>query len=351
MQSYHSIGLMSGTSLDGLDIILCKFSFNKNWNFKIIKCHTIEYSKEWYAKLYSAPTLSGFELSLLHKEYGSYIGDCVKKFLKDISIDIDLIASHGHTVFHQPDKKLTLQIGDGQEIAIKTGIKTISDFRSLDVAMGGQGAPLVPIGDKLLFSDYDYCINIGGFANVSFEESEIRYAYDICPANIILNYLANKLGQPYDKNGALGLLGKINHNLLEKLNSLKYYSQSHPKSLGKEWLDNTFLPVIKDTKITFHDQLRTVYEHIALQISRAINSDQNSKTLLTGGGTYNKLLINLIKHNNSSEIIIPDKKIIEYKEALIFALLGTLKLKNQVNTLASVTGASKNSSSGILYNP
>ncbi len=351
MQSYHAIGLMSGTSLDGLDMVLCKFTFNQNWHFNIIKGQTIEYPKKWNAKLVSAPTLSGFELSLLHKEYGSYIGNCVNEFLNDITIDIDLIASHGHTVFHQPDKTLTVQIGDGQEIAVKTGIKTICDFRSFDVALGGQGAPLVPVGDKLLFSDYDYCLNLGGFANISFDETDIRFAYDICPANIILNYLANKLGHRYDKNGALGLLGKINHDLLENLKSLDYYSQNHPKSLGKEWLDNIFLPVIEGFKISLHDQLRTVYEHIAHQISNALNPNKNSKILVTGGGVHNKFLINLIKHNTLSEIIIPDKKIIEYKEALIFALLGILRLENQVNCLASVTGATKDSSTGIIYNP
>ena len=342
---------MSGTSLDGLDIVLCKFVFNNNWEFEILKSETIEYSAYWKENLSKAQTLSGIDILLLHKEYGRFIGESILTFLKGTNYKIDLIASHGHTVFHQPEKKLTLQIGDGAEISSTTGITTISDFRSLDVALDGQGAPLVPIGDELLFPEYDYCLNIGGFANISFNENNKRLAYDVCPANIILNFLANKLGHTYDKDGILGRSGKINTELLQKLNTLEYYNKNHPKSLGKEWLDSTVIPILAKFEIPLIDQIRTVYEHIAQQISGALPDENKSKTLITGGGAYNSFLIELIKQKTKSEIVIPDKEIIEYKEALIFAFLGVLRYNNQVNCLSSVTGAQRDSSSGIIHLP
>lgn len=351
MQTYKAIGIMSGTSLDGLDIVLCDFIFNDKWNFKIIKSETIEYSEDWKNKLSKASELNGYNLFSLHKEYGQFIGKSINTFLQDSDNKIDLIASHGHTVFHQPEKKLTLQIGDGHEIAATTGITTISDFRSMDIALGGQGAPLVPIGDELLFPEYDFCLNIGGFANISFKENNNRIAYDICPANIILNLLANKLGQPYDKNGALGFLGKLNTDLLNKLNIIEYYHKKHPKSLGKEWLDHTVLSILNLSEISISDKLRTLYEHIAMQISTALPQNKTSKTLVTGGGAYNKLLINLIKQKTASMIIIPDSNIIEFKEALIFAFLGVLRIRGQINCLSSVTGATKDISSGIIHLP
>ncbi len=349
MRSYNVIGIMSGTSLDGLDIVLCNFTFHKKWNYKILKSETINYTDEWRNNLSNAYNLSGQELIFLHKCYGQYIGQSVLTFLKDTSEKIDFIASHGHTIFHQPERKLSLQIGDGFEIAATTNISTISDFRALDIALGGQGAPLVPIGDELLFSEYDYCINLGGFANISYKENNKRLAYDICPANIILNFLANKLGQTFDKNGALGFLGKSNSELLQKLNSIDYYSKKHPKSLGKEWLDTTLMPILEKSEIPLHDKLRTVYEHIAIQISNSIENSNKTKTLITGGGAYNKLLINLIKQKSKIEIIIPDNNIVEFKEALIFAFLGVLRFNNEINCLSSVTGAKKDSSGGIIH--
>ena len=351
MQSYQVIGIMSGTSLDGLDIVLCNFTFQHKWNFSILKYTTIDYSEKWRKKLNNASSLKRFDLAILHKEYGQYIGESVLTFLKNTDYKIKLIASHGHTVFHQPEKKLTLQIGDGFEIATITSITTISDFRSMDVALGGQGAPLVPIGDELLFPEYNFCLNIGGFANISFNENDKRFAYDICPANIILNLLANKSGHPYDKGGAMGRSGKINNELLEKLNDLEYYNKKYPKSLGKEWLNEVFIPILEKYNISLSDKIRTVYEHIALQISRAINTTKKSKTLITGGGAYNNFLIELIKQKSKTEIIIPDKNIVEFKEALIFAFLGVLRFNNQVNCLASVTGAKKDSSGGTIHIP
>jgi anhydro-N-acetylmuramic acid kinase len=348
MQRYKGLGIMSGTSLDGLDIALCEFVYSTNWEFTIEKASTINYSDYWISKLSNAHKLSGIDLSILHKEFGRFIGTSAKEFLSETNSQIDFIASHGHTVFHQPKNRLTLQIGDGAEIAAITNIKTVSDFRSLDVALGGQGAPLVPIGDKLLFSDYDYCINIGGFANISFEKDEKRLAYDISPANIILNLLAQKLNKDYDKDGLLGQEGSIDQNLLKSLNKIDYYKLPYPKSLGREWLNDTFIPIIDNSDTSTINKISTTYEHIAQQISNSIKKEY-SKILITGGGAYNKHLINLIKEKTSSKIIIPNQQIIEFKEALIFAFLGLLRINKQNNTLASVTGATKDSSGGAIF--
>lgn len=348
MQKYTAIGIMSGTSLDGLDIALCEFTFDKNWLFNIVKAETIEYSVEWKDKLSKAQKLSGFDLLNLDKLFGQYIGESVNDFLSDVNTKLDFIASHGHTIFHQPERKLTLQIGSGAEICSTTRIKTISDFRSLDVAMGGQGAPLVPIGDELLFSDSDYCINIGGFANISFKSNEHRLAFDICPANIILNYLSQKLGSNYDKNGELGKQGQVNTKLLSELNNINYYKQLHPKSLGREWIETEFIPILEKYDSTIIDKLATVYSHIAEMISNSI-SEKSSKVLITGGGVYNAYLIDLIKEKSGANILIPDAEIIEFKEALIFAFLGVLRLRNENNSLASVTGATKDSSGGTIF--
>jgi len=348
MQKFRGLGIMSGTSLDGLDIALCEFEFEKKWNFKIEKAKTIKYSDYWISQLSNAHQLSGFDLTNLHKEFGRFIGTSAKEFLSNLNTTVDFIASHGHTIFHQPEKQLTLQIGDGVEISAITNIKTVSDFRTLDVALGGQGAPLVPIGDELLFSDYDYCINIGGFANISFKNKNERFAYDICPANIILNYFAQKFNKDFDKDGLLGQEGTIDKDLLKTLNEIAYYDLSFPKSLGREWLSNTFTPTLSKSDISLINKISTTYEHIAEQISNSINSNQ-AKVLITGGGAYNKYLIRLIKEKSTSEIITPTEEIIEYKEALIFAFLGLLRINGEINTLASVTGAKKDSSGGTIF--
>ena len=342
------IGCMSGTSLDGLDIALCEFEENNNtFSFKILEAITVDYSSEWKSKLRNAPNLSGLDLSLLDNHFGALTGNFIKQFISDNQIkNIDYIASHGHTVFHQPEKNFTLQIGSGINIATLTQITTINDFRSKDISLGGQGAPLVPIGDKLLFSEYDYCLNLGGFSNVSFEENNRRVAFDIAPVNLALNYYAEKLGFEYDRNGESGESGEIISPLLIKLNQIPYYSKDFPKSLGKEWLDKEFLPLILEYKNT-KDILRTLYEHISIQIASVLKKE-NSKTLVTGGGAFNSFLMERIRAHSVSEIIIPDKKTIDFKEALIFAFLAYLRVQNIPNVLKSVTGATHNSCSGNI---
>lgn len=351
MQLMNSIGIMSGTSLDGLDIAFVQFWFEKHWKFKIVKSTTIQYNQHFKEKLSNAHTFSGYELIQLNKEYGRFIGQQVNNFISDIDVKIDFLASHGHTVFHQPEKALTLQIGDGYEIAVTTGITTICDFRSLDVALGGQGAPLVPIGDKFLFGEYDYCINIGGFANISFDKYDNRMAYDIGPANIILNKLAKRLGKDFDQNGDFAQSGKLCDDLLAELNHLEYYKIAYPKSLGREWLETHFLPIIEKYSISEYDKLNTICHHIAFQITESVKNNPNGKILITGGGAYNAYLIELIKQKAENEIIVPESQLIEYKEALVFAFLGLLRFQNKVNCLSSVTGATRDSSCGVIYFP
>ncbi len=348
MAVYKAIGLMSGTSLDGLDICFANFwKENSSWKFEIIKAETIPYPKVLEEKLRNSIHLSSQDLLALHSEYGFYLGEITKDFItKNQLSDIDLIASHGHTVFHQPQRKFTLQIGDGRAIKLQTQIPVIYDFRSQDVLLGGNGAPLVPIGDELLFSDYDACLNLGGFSNISFKINEERIAFDIAPVNIVLNKLVQDFGQDYDENGDLSRKGNINPQLLEQLNSLEFYAQSHPKSLGIEWCNANVFPLFSG--IENLDVLATFTEHAAEQISKIFNIHQFNKVLFTGGGTYNQFLIEKIKSKTNTEIIIPEKQIIDFKEALIFAFMGVLRLNNETNVLASATGSSHNHSSGII---
>ena len=347
--TFHALGLMSGTSLDGLDI--CHASFEKDefgkWNFQILHASTFPYSETWEHQLRNAIHLSAEAIFELNAEYGFYLGEKVQEFIKKYSSsNIDCISSHGHTVFHQPQKKFTVQIGDGRAIKLLTDIPVIYDFRSQDVLMGGNGAPLVPIGDELLFSEFDACLNIGGFSNISFREKGKRIAFDICPVNIVLNDFAKQLGKEYDENGDLARNGIINDELLSALNSIEYYQQNPPKSLGMEWVSKNILPKFKNENPA--TILATFTEHAAIQIANIFNQYQIKKVLFTGGGTYNSFLVERIKGKTETEIIIPEKEIIDFKEALIFAFMGVLRMTNVNNVLSSATGSSRDHCSGII---
>jgi len=348
---YHVIGTMSGTSLDGLDVAFCRFEYaDKKWSYNIIKATTYKYSKIWKTKLSKAANTDALEFSILHNDFGMFCGNLILKFIKENKFNPDFICSHGHTVFHQPKKKLTVQIGSGASIAAVTGITTVCDFRTTDVALGGQGAPLVPIGDKLLFAQYDICLNIGGFSNLSFTKNLKRIAFDVCPANIALNYLANKAEKEFDNDGNMASNGKICKPLLHKLDGLNYYKDNPPKSLGKEWLDNVFIPVLESfPDLTINDLLRTCTEHIARQIATQITQIDAKKVLVTGGGAFNTFLMNLVRSKCKSEIIIPEKDLVNYKEALIFALLGVLRIRGENNCLCDVTGAKHDNCGGAVY--
>ncbi len=338
---------MSGTSLDGIDFAYIKFSFHHSWSFSIIHTNTFKYSDDWLNKLKIAFHQNKKQLKALDDEYGVFLADLCHKFINENNIkNIDFIASHGHTIHHKPAEGYTLQIGNGKIIANKTGIQTIYNFRTQDVALGGQGAPLVPIGDELLFAKYDYCLNLGGFANVSYKNNNTRIAFDICAVNTVLNVYANKLGLAYDNHGEIAKNGQLLPNLLKELNHLDFYKQSPPKSLGFEYVDTVLLPLIESYQAKAEDVLHTYCKHIAYQITKIFFDD--GKVLITGGGTFNHFLIDEIKAISNNKIVIPSNKVIDYKEALIFAFLGVLKLENKVNCLKSVTGASKNHSSGKI---
>ncbi len=352
MRDFKVIGLMSGSSLDGVDIAYVNFSHdNKKWFFQIVEAGTIPYTDEWKEKLSGAFNKSEAELKELDIEYGKYLGTITKKFIKKYEFDPKLIASHGHTIFHMPEKGYTLQIGNGQEIADITGIMTINDFRTEDVMKGGQGAPLVPIGDRHLFAEFPICLNIGGIANVSYENDGQRIAYDICMANQMLNYLANKLGYDYDNNGNFARQGTVSQEMLNILNDNPYYDKEAPKSLGREFFEEHQHKIIDGSELSAKDLLATATEHIAYQIVRATEHLECSKMLITGGGAKNNYLIERIRKMSKHEIVIPDTMIIDYKEALIFAFLGALKTEGRINVLSSVTGASSDSSSGNVCLP
>ncbi|WP_395046872.1 anhydro-N-acetylmuramic acid kinase [Flavobacterium sp.] len=349
---YNVLGVMSGTSLDGVDLAHINF-FEKNgkWSFQIHENKTISYSELWIDRLKEAVDFSDLDLKKLNEDYTILLAEIISNFIKTNKIEnLDAVCSHGHTILHQPQNGFTLQIGNLPRIAQLINQKVVCDFRVQDVNLGGQGAPLVPIGDQILFSEYDYCLNLGGFSNVSFNENGNRIAFDISAVNTVLNFYANKLGLDYDDKGKISRSGNVSNDLFSELNELDFYKKSYPKSLGFEFVKTIILPIIEKYSITIEDKLRTFTEHIAIQIALALPKKSGS-LFITGGGAYNDFLIEKIQFFlPEMKIVIPDTKTIEFKEALIFALLGVLKLRNEINVLSSVTGAKHNHSSGEIYN-
>lgn len=351
MKSYVSIGVMSGTSLDGLDLVACRFTHNESWQYEVLKANTIPYSHKWMNKLANAANLNALDLAFLNNDLGKFIGKQVNDFCNNLNLKPDLVSSHGHTVFHQPQNKLTLQIGSGALIAAAAQLPVACDFRTQDVALNGQGAPLVPIGDELLFGEYDFCLNLGGIANVSFRDNNERKAFDISPANMAFNLFVKELGFEYDLDGNYGRTGKVQDELLQLLNDLDYYRQNGPKSLGREWFDEEFLPLVRSFQLPANDALRTVYEHVSDQISFAVDQYPKGRMLITGGGAHNVFLIELLSEKTKHKTIVPSSQLIDFKEAIIFAFLGVLRLRKEINCLKSVTGADRDHCSGVIYLP
>jgi anhydro-N-acetylmuramic acid kinase len=350
-QNYNVVGVMSGTSLDGVDLAHIQFTIvNGKWSFKIEESETVSYDNDLVRRLKEAVDYTESQLQNLNKEYTKIVGKIIRDFIDKYNLkNLDAVCSHGHTILHQPNNGFTLQIGNLSNIAAIVGKKIICDFRVQDVKLGGQGAPLVPIGDRILFSDYDYCLNLGGFSNVSFEENGKRIAFDISPVNTVLNFYANQLGLAYDDKGEISRKGSVVEKLLSELNQLEFYQMNYPKSLGFEFVKTAILPIIEKYSISIEDKLRTFTEHIALQISKAL-PQKKGMLLVTGGGAYNDFLIERMQfHLPKMQIEIPNAKIIEFKEALIFALLGLLRLRNEVNVLSSVTGAAYDHCSGTIF--
>ena len=349
---FKVLGVMSGTSLDGIDLAYLHFNKGQDWEFSIITSETIPYSSEWKEKLSEAINFNIEELQSLDENYTTYLAGIISEFIEKHEItDLDAVCSHGHTVKHEPENGITLQIGNLPELAVLTGQKVICDFRVQDVALGGQGAPLVPVGDALLFPQYRYCLNLGGFANISTSEGGKRIAYDICPVNTVLNYYAEKLGFDYDKDGDIARSGQIIPQLLEELEGLSFYKLPPPKSLGIEWVNKEVFPVLKNYESDIPAVMRTYCMHIALQISKELGNDDTAEVLVTGGGCFNIFLIQQIKKMTTAKLVIPPVEIINYKEALIFGFLGVLRLREEINVMSSVTGAMQDHSSGMIYLP
>ncbi len=341
---------MSGTSLDGIDLAYIVFKYSDEWTFNIQYAETIPYNDLWSTQLSRLIDLDKEELEKIDCNYTLLLSQVINEFITKNNItDIDAVCSHGHTAIHQPDKGFTYQIGNREELAELIKHKVVCDFRVQDVMLGGQGAPLVPIGDALLFYEYDFCMNLGGFANISFNDGGQRIAFDICPVNIVLNRYAQKIGLAYDSEGKMASTGKLHMPLLEALNALDFYKQNFPKSLGLEWVESTMIPVIESYSLDVKDILRTVLEHMAIQMAFIFKDRPKASVLISGGGAYNTFLINRIKVLTDHDLVIPSSNIIEFKEALIFGFLGVLRMRGEVNCLASVTGATKDHSSGKIF--
>jgi anhydro-N-acetylmuramic acid kinase len=351
-ETYTVIGLMSGTSGDGLDIAYCSFTKNNSWSYQIEIAETVSFTTELAQQLKFSHELSALDLSLLDVRFGKWMGECVKTFCNKHQIRPLAVASHGHTVFHQPHLGLSLQIGNGWALHQAAELPVINDFRMNDIQWGGQGAPLVPIGDHLLFEEMDFCLNLGGIANISFISNTQRIAFDVCPFNLLLNEFANKKGLAFDNGGQLAKSGIPSTALLSELNAIEFYKKSTAKSLGREDLDQYFSIINRYSELSIEDVLSTLIEHYSYQIHQTLTpKSTKQKILITGGGAYNTYFIeSLVKTiGENFEIVPATPQLIEYKEALIFAFLGVLRLRNEINTLASVTGASKNTIGGIIY--
>lgn len=348
---------MSGSSLDGVDIMYATItSTAQHWEYQIECAETITYNQEWINALQKFPSVSFPEYATLHTAYGKYLGQLVQKFIADHELEhkVHFIASHGHTIFHQPEHNTSVQLGDGASIAATTGITTITELRQMDMAYGGQGAPIVPIADQLLFSDYKYCLNLGGIANISIKENDGIKAFDICAANQVLNYFAQKANQEFDDKGTLAAQGVADQTIINNLHQLAYFQHKGAKSLSNNFSAESIIPQL--APLSIEDALHTACKHIALEIKTALLkyelNEAPTQLLVTGGGAHNDFLMLCIQEELTSlniSVVKPADDIINYKEALAMALIGILRWKEEANVLSSVTGATENSIGGALW--
>ena len=351
MKQFNIIGVMSGTSLDGIDIVYVNFKLDKSWKYELINSKTYKYEKKWISQLQNISQEKIHSIKKIDADYTKLLSKYIINFINEFSIkNIDFVSSHGHTAIHKPSNSITYQIGNLPILAKYINQKVVCDFRVQDVELGGQGAPLVPAGEEYLFPEYNTLINLGGFANITKRIKNNLIAYDICPINIVFNHLSRKMKLKYDEGGYIASTGNMNEDLYNHLQRLNYYKQDPPKSLGVEWVNIQIHPVLKDFQdIPIKDLMNTFSNHFAFQIAK--NIGDHDEVLLTGGGAYNDYLIEKIKNLTNSKISIPDPKIIEYKEALIFSFLGLLRVLEINNCYSSVTGAKINHCSGKIYNP
>lgn len=350
MSTFTAIGIMSGTSLDGLDLAYCIFDTDNPAAFEIVQAITFAYPSDWKLRLTEAGACSAFELVKLNTDYSRYCADRVREFLNAHGLsEPEILAFHGHTVFHQPEIGITCQLGSPAVLATQSGITTVGDFRTGNVSLGGQGAPLVPVGDVHLFGNYDARLNLGGFGNISFGSADRLMAFDICPVNMALNEMAETAGKNYDENGSMAASGQINDRLLQALNLLPFYKKEPPKSLGREWYEQHFRPVLSKFDSSPEDALATLCEHIAIQISGSLSDRSAESMIATGGGAHNNHLINRLRHHCTIPVHVPEKNIVDFKEALVFAYLGWLRWKQEINCFSSYTGSKKDHCSGSIH--
>lgn len=359
--TYRLLGLMSGSSLDGLDLAACSFTLAEGQaeplDWQLLASATRPLSKDWMARLKALPEASALELALAHAQFGQYLGQEVEAFLSEQRLAVDAIASHGHTIFHYPAQGMSLQLGDGAAIAGVTGLDTMDNFRMQDVSLGGQGAPIAPIADQLLFSDYAFMLNLGGIANISAQAEGGYVAFDCTGANQVLNALAAERGLPYDRGGAIARSGQLLPELLERALALPYHAAPYPKSLGNDWVREQLIPLYVQAEGRLEDRMNTACRQIALILAQDIAKLREQERLpapphrmmATGGGALNDFLMACIREACPIEIEIPSPGLIEYKEAIMMALMGALRLHHQPNVLPSVSGAKAAACGGALH--
>lgn len=342
------LGLMSGTSLDGMDAALVRFENSGTLRWELLETYDFSYPKELKSLVNNAFN----DRSILEEvdiAFANWTVECIAEVQSKTSFEIHAVGSHGQTIFHDPSKKYTFQAGCLAFIANKVGLPLVTDFRVQDVLLGGQGAPLVPMGDHLLFGEYEAALNLGGFANASIGapllKNGVAVAFDICPTNYVLNGFARELGLEYDKGGIIARRGAINGWVLDELNSLDYFEWAPPKSLGAEWVEEHVLEKID--YLPPADGLATYCEHIAMQVGDVL---KGKKVLVTGGGAWNDYLLGRMEEYGV-ELVRPDKEVVNFKEAIIFALLAYLRFTGQDNVLGHTTGSGKNHSSGKVFWP
>jgi anhydro-N-acetylmuramic acid kinase len=354
---YYALGLMSGSSLDGLDIAYCRIEWAdeevKDW--ELLAAATMPYSEMWQARLAALPGQNALAFAKTDTYFAYYMGELVNAFIQKEEIErVDYIASHGHTIFHEPDRRYSTQIGKGSALAAITEKTVIADFRSHDVALNGEGAPLAPLADAYLFAGYTYYLNIGGIANISAPMEDGRWAaFDVAPANQVLNFLTKEIGMPYDLGGQLAAKGQVQTDLLTQLRAEDYYQQKYPKSLGNAWIRQNVWPLLTESPISLEDRLATVVELIALEVAASVEQlGQKGSMLVTGGGAFNDFLIKRLKAHLQSlqvKVVLPEREIIDFKEALLMALLGLLRLEGLPNSWPEVTGAKRPTINGGIY--
>jgi anhydro-N-acetylmuramic acid kinase len=358
------LGAMSGSSLDGLDLAVSQFDFSENGELRhwvLLEGTTIPFSESWRKRLSSLPDATAVELAVADADLGAWIGQAASSYLSQLKVSVDAIASHGHTVFHFPDRGLSLQIGSGAAIAAQTGITTVDDFRMQDVQSGGQGAPLAPLADQLLFPEYVLLLNLGGIANLSMRFGAKYIAFDSTGANQVLDALAKQLGIPFDDGGQQAAKGQLIPDLLKQALALPYHKQSYPKSLGNDWVQQQLLPLYKSAQGSIPDKLHTACRQIArciaADLAKAIEHEglmpDQARMMVSGGGALNTFLVQCIREECekicSLAVELPSPAVIHYKEAVLMGLMGAMRLRHQANVLPSVTGARRAVCGGAVH--